>query len=638
MTNQEELKKIKKTYGERFMHLCRELFPTILEEEGKLYEILSLTFGKNCKNLYEDITSAGLEDELKSLIYSKLYEKSNEENLEEEKTPYELLEEAGYVLTECETEEEIQSFKKYYAKNEELCTFRGGRLNRCVVFFAVKKDVEDIRREDFKEPKREDEYGTSVMGIQFYKTGMCTVSIKNRYNHRVKNPDATYGNDLERIIPGLTKSFERLLAERGLKLNSENKEELSIPGYVKANDGKYYKYNMEVNGIYYCPGNIIIEYGEVRELANSEILLDYFILDIEYKELFVYDSSLRDSFTDALKDIQRIEVQRNAEDRNRTRTITISIKGQSEPVVIEIDSDNQIVGYTNHDLTEVENSFLAHNRALTKLEMPALVKVGDSFLHLNKSLTELEMRELTEVGNIFLSDNTCLTELQMPKLVKAGNSFLRRNEGLTELEMPELTEVGMYFLSSNRQLTKLRMPVLVKTGRNFLYSNEDLTKLQMPVLVEAGRDFLYSNKELIKLQMPKLVKAGSSFLYCNEGLTELDMPKLAEVGKNFLYSNTGLRELRLQELTNKIGENFLMSNRELSYIEIPDDPEVRERLLTVNKNGEFQRLVNGSKKSITPKDIAELDKKSELTETEIGLGRRIINKLKELFRKSDNQR
>lgn len=44
MASKDELKKIKKLYGERFMHLCRELFPTLLEEEGKLYEILSSTF------------------------------------------------------------------------------------------------------------------------------------------------------------------------------------------------------------------------------------------------------------------------------------------------------------------------------------------------------------------------------------------------------------------------------------------------------------------------------------------------------------------------------------------------------------------------------------------------------------------
>ncbi len=40
-----ELNKIKKDiYGERFAKLCRELFPTILEQEGALYSILTSKF------------------------------------------------------------------------------------------------------------------------------------------------------------------------------------------------------------------------------------------------------------------------------------------------------------------------------------------------------------------------------------------------------------------------------------------------------------------------------------------------------------------------------------------------------------------------------------------------------------------
>lgn len=35
-----DLKKIKKYYGEQMMHLCRELFPTILDEEGTLSRIM----------------------------------------------------------------------------------------------------------------------------------------------------------------------------------------------------------------------------------------------------------------------------------------------------------------------------------------------------------------------------------------------------------------------------------------------------------------------------------------------------------------------------------------------------------------------------------------------------------------------
>lgn len=63
MSGSRELRKIKKAYGENFMKLCRKMFPTILEQEGMLYEILLSSFSRNSKTLYEDITSAGLEDE-----------------------------------------------------------------------------------------------------------------------------------------------------------------------------------------------------------------------------------------------------------------------------------------------------------------------------------------------------------------------------------------------------------------------------------------------------------------------------------------------------------------------------------------------------------------------------------------------
>ena len=161
-----ELKKIKKVYGEKFMHICRELFPTLLEHEGRLYEILNNTFSENCKTLYETISSEHLEEEFKSFIYSKVDVETPDKKIIKPKTPYELLDEAGYELFECKTEEEIQEFKKYYMPGEALCTFGGGRLNRCEVFFAVRKDVDNIKREDFKNPKREDEYGTSVIWIE----------------------------------------------------------------------------------------------------------------------------------------------------------------------------------------------------------------------------------------------------------------------------------------------------------------------------------------------------------------------------------------------------------------------------------------------------------------------------------------
>lgn len=235
----DDLKVIRKKYGEKMYHFCRESFPTLLEEPGKLLKLLSDNFHES-HSLFDDIVANGKESEFKNFIYS-LVDVENNNELGMIKTPEELMSEAGYVLVECYNEEDIQAFRKYYARREELCTFKGGRLDRCRVFFAVKKNVSDIKREDFKNPTRQDEYGTSVISIQFTKDGTNTLSIKNRYNHTVNNPDATFSNNLDNIIPGLTASFEK---HKDI-VQKYKSNRFEIKGYVRANDGKYYNIIMK---------------------------------------------------------------------------------------------------------------------------------------------------------------------------------------------------------------------------------------------------------------------------------------------------------------------------------------------------------------------------------------------------------
>ena len=201
----DDLKLIKRHYGEKMMHLCRELFPTLLETPGLLFELISNKFAYT-KYLYDDLVEFDNISDFKSVIYSQLVTEKDKKEVTE--SPQELMDKAGYILYECHSEKDIQKFKKYYAKGEELCTFRGGRLKSCHVFFAVKKNVDEIKREDFDEPKRQDEYGTSVISIQFSKGKYNTLSIKNRYNHTVDFPDSTFSNNLENIHEGLTAAFE----------------------------------------------------------------------------------------------------------------------------------------------------------------------------------------------------------------------------------------------------------------------------------------------------------------------------------------------------------------------------------------------------------------------------------------------
>lgn len=557
MSNSKELNRIKKLYGEKFMHFCRSIFPILLEQEGLLTEVLKSTFATNSRTLYDDIVNSDLEEEFKNYIYSKIDVEKEKPEIIGEKTPFQLLDENGYNLYECNSEEEIQSFKKYYKSGEELCTFRGNRLNRCVVFFAVKKNVEEIKREDFNNPKREDEYGTSVMSIQFTKSQNSTVSIKNRYNHTVNNPDATYGNNLDEITLGLRQSFEKLLSERGLTLNSSNIEAFYIPGYVVADDGKYYKYNKEFNGNYYCPGNVIIDHGNVIKLEpEKQELIDYFILDKENKTLSLYDISLgRDSFIDGFKNIDSIEMANNNNSEQKTKTITIKEKSSDKPITIEISKEsNSIIGYTNENLTNLGDNFLGYNEQLSKLVAPNVTSIEDDVLKNNKGLEEFEAPNLTKIGDNFLEYNEQLSKFNVPNVIYIGNSVLMFNKGLEKFEAPNLTEIGDDFLGDNKQLSKINVPNVTCIGNRVLGKNKKIEKFEAPNAEKIGSYFLRMNTKLSEFYVPNLSKESKKNLEyvfsvvkenSKEGKTQnIDSTDIAKLDRKYNITTSEIKRSR----------------------------------------------------------------------------------------------
>lgn len=273
---------IRKKYGEEMWHYCRDKFQTILINEGILSKILSKLFDYNLE-LLKDIRYYKKEYEFQNLIFNYFnsgLEVERKNNIL--KNPEELLKEAGYILYKCNTEEEIQSFKKYYDSNEELCTFKGGRLETCFVYFAVKENALDIKRSN--NPQREDEYGTSVISIQFSRDKSRRLSIKNRYNHTVTCPDATFANNLDNIIPGLTDSFAKFEGMNQKNINTN----FYLDNYVQDVDGKYYKYNFERDNVYFCKNNKIIrdfvcnnDYVEVEKY----LFVENYVFDLKEKKI-----------------------------------------------------------------------------------------------------------------------------------------------------------------------------------------------------------------------------------------------------------------------------------------------------------------------------------------------------------------
>ena len=393
-----DLRQIKKKYGEDMMHFCRNSFSTILEKEGALFEIFEKHFYKN-KFLYKDLEKNHLLKIFNNYIYSIIQDKK-EEIKYQDKNPKELMSTVGYKLYECKTEEDILQFKKYYYEEEELCTFNGGRLEYCYIFFAVKNNVDEIKRENFIEPIRQDEYGTSVISIQFTRGKYNAISIKNRYNHTVSNPDATFSNNLNNIVDGLADSFRQYY---NLNFVSDDYT-MEIPGYVRGADKKYYKYNYEINNINYCPNNIVLQnYFPLMYMAgdsNSEyILMDYFILNLKEKKVTLRDETIEDSFINFFKKIKIIDIYKNNEDKTKSLYIE---REDGKYCFISLDKFNRIIEYRNDFITDIGKNFLRYNTSLEYLNLPSVRTIGSYSLEHNLDLIDLYLPNVRYIGHYFM--------------------------------------------------------------------------------------------------------------------------------------------------------------------------------------------------------------------------------------------
>jgi len=608
----DDLKLIKKHYGEKMMHLCRELFPTILETEGLLYKTLTSKFYPS-RNIYDELIKDEEKIEIfKNIIYNAIVDEKKESTALE-KTPFELLDEAGYTLYECKSEADIQSFRHYYQRRdgkatpkyvegerpehnngEELCTFSGGRLDRCYVFFAVKKNVLEIKRKE--NPERQDEYGTSVISIQFAKGDTNTLSIKNRYNHTVKNPDATFSNDLDSIIEGLTKSFEN---EYGLNINSTREKEY-LPGFVKADDGKYYRYNFERDNVYYCDDNIIIDNFEAKHFDKSRYLIfENYIIDFQEKSIWSYchnGALYKDSFTESLGNIKSIKVE-NDKDTKEKRIII------NDDIIIVLTKTNQIKSYKNSHITRVspiflKNSteiesidlenverigedFLANAIKLNSINIPNCKRIDNGFLRSNKKLKEIDLPNVKTIKDNFMFANEALERINVPKLETFGHRFLYSNIGLEEISLPEITKISSGFLSTNKKIKKIYIPNCIKIGDNFLEHNECLEEIDLPSVEEIGDNFMLSNKKLKRINLDECEFIGDQFLTHNLFLESISLPKVISIGDKFLYLNSCLSKISLPRVV-EIYSSFLEFNLQLEEIDLPNVIDIDSRFLFNN--------------------------------------------------------
>lgn len=491
-----DLKLIKKNYGEKMMHYCRQHFPDILENESVLYTLISENFSAN-RYLYSDLIRENKVQDFYRYIIG-LYEKIEGFNIvESDENPFDLMKSAGYTLYKCETEEDIQSFKKFYKENEEICTFKGDRLMMCSVFFAIKDNVDDIKRSDFLNPQRDDEYGTSVISIQFYNGMSNNVSIKNRYNKTVKNPDSTFSNNLDNIAIGLTSSFQNYY---NLKIKNSGVNTIEIPSYTRAVNGKLYKYNTEIDNVFHCSNNIVIEEGLVVKYPDEKfILMDNILLDIQNKNIKSL-SEKEDSFISCFENINSIKIEKNQNEKK----VLINYNENCNATIF-LNHYNEIIKYENDNIKFISDNFLENNKSLTNLILPNVKKIGKKFLYNNQKLRNLEMPNLLSVENNFLHRNNSLLRLSLESLICVGSMFLTFNTRLAYINVPYLICAENFFLSNNNSLVYLNLPCLTSVGTHFLYLNNKLDDINIPNLKSCGNYVLY-NHDVTKMYNDKINK------------------------------------------------------------------------------------------------------------------------------------
>lgn len=434
---------IKKHYGENFARLCRSLFPSILEHEGLLSEVITENIHAS-HSIYDALD--GEYEDFSKLIQYKAQEKlaSTKQNKESEEdkpieSPFDLIRKACYKLYECKTYADTLKFKKYYARGEELCTFDDEeRTDDNYVFFAVKDDAQKIKRAI--RPKREDNYGTSVISIQLTKNPPHTISIKNRYNHTVDNPDATFSNNLENIHQGLTRSFGNYC---GIDFAFELPKR--IQGFVRADDGRIYPYNECINNIYYCPDNIVIHQGRVMQYEKEKFdLIDHFL--ICKQDRIVRDLSQKDSFIRTTGRIDKIEISKHVDTKNKNKvTKEIRLSTQRGVSSIVVNAQNQMIEYHNPYLTRVPDNFLSNIYNLQVIDLPGVTEIGNNCLQYFSGDT-LAFENVETIGYNFA---TCFngSSIDLPKAKTIGSKFcVNTCDSLTHINLASIQEIERQFL------------------------------------------------------------------------------------------------------------------------------------------------------------------------------------------------
>ena len=455
--------------------------------------------------------------------------------------PIKLLDMAGYNAFYVKTLEQQNSIKKYFKPSEKLCTFRDpDRYKKNYIIHAVKKNVDDIKRSDH--PQREDEYGTSVISIQILKTGGA-ISIKNRYNHTVTNPDHTFNDNPDNIIPGLSAALKHKFGVDFVVSDSK------IPENYIFIHNQLIRYNYEVDNVYFGD-NFYLNGSDITELVDEhEVMLDTIILDTDFGKKARSVLKTSDKSTNELLRVINDEISgckvTKATEKGET-IITIIDKNKQRKELARV-KDGQITSLHLYKTTELGLEFIWSNESLKELSAPKLETMEENCFRRNQNLETLSIPELKKMGYGCFLYNKSLKELNAPKLEKMYGFSFDYNEILETLNIPELKKMGRCFCQ-NKSLKELNAPKLEEMGQECFGENKILETLNIPELKEMGYGCFNFNESLKELNAPKLEIMGNGCFEDNKILETLNTPELKEMGSSCFKHNNSLKELNAPKL------------------------------------------------------------------------------------------
>lgn len=378
------------------------------------------------------------------------------------KTPFELLNEAGYDAFLVETLEQQNSIAKYFRTNEKLCTFNDPTRHKThYIIHAVKYNADKIKPS--VNPQRQDEYGTSVISIQIPKKGNY-VSIKNRYNHTVDCCDATFSNNPDNIIPGLTYALNRYFDKNIFVAN--------MPEHFIERNGQLMYYDYEIESKFFGR-DCYATYKEIKKInTDYQIMFDFIILDTrtgEIKELYNFFSHRYFRFLETFFKGKKIQVR--TKPHNKTQRF-IFVNNEHIATI----EDNYVIELTLPKIRNISApGFEGIFMKLREINLPDTKIIPSGFFSKCESSYTLEVVNIPKakiIGNSFLFDCNNIKKLNAPMVEKIGYQALWYNNSLEYLYMPMLQHIGDMeeaneyldeILAANKVLKSAHIPKLQHT-------------------------------------------------------------------------------------------------------------------------------------------------------------------------------